>query len=205
MRLSYLFDRCLRIPYTHITGEVSYATERIGGTVYLYLEHSNRALDWFRNLDFPSVAYRRDGRAVFRAHRGFLRAHGLLTGVLSRIAADRTARGIVTVGYSHGAALAVLAHEYLWYHREDLRANLSGYGFGCPRVLFGGGREALAERFARFTVIRNLDDIVTHLPPAALGYYHVGRLLEIGERGRYSCVDAHRPENIAAELACAEM
>jgi hypothetical protein len=205
MRLSYLFERCLQIPYAHIAGEVSYATERIGGTVYLYLEHSNGALDWLRNLDFPSVAYRRDGHAVFRAHRGFLRAHGLLTEVLSQIAADRTARGIVTVGYSHGAALAVLAHEYLWYHREDLRADLAGYGFGCPRVLFGGGRAALAERFARFTIIRNLDDIVTHLPPAAFGYYHVGRLLEIGERGRYSCVDAHRPENIAAELARAEM
>ncbi len=205
MRLSFLFDRCLHIPYTHMAGEVSYATERVGSTLYLYLEHSNGALDWMRNLNFPSVAYRRDGHAVFRAHRGFLRAHAILTPTLARIAADRTASSIVTVGYSHGAALAVLAHEYLWYHRADLRPRLTGYGFGCPRVLFGGGREALAERFSGFTVIRNLDDIVTHLPPAALGYYHVGHLLEIGERGRYSRVDAHRPENIAAELARAGM
>lgn len=201
MRLSFLFDRCLGIPYTHAAGDVSYATERRGSTVYLYLEHSNGARDWLRNLDFPSVAYRRDGEAVFRAHRGFLRAHSILVPTLAAIASDSTISAIVTVGYSHGAALATLAHEYFWYHREDLRARLLGYGFGSPRVLFGGGRRALAERFSGFTVIRNLDDIVTHLPPAALGYYHVGRLLTIGERGRYSCVDAHREESIARELA----
>ena len=201
MRLSCLFDRCLHIPYTHITGEVSYATERVGGTLYLYLEHSNGALDWLRNLDFPSAAYRREGRAVFYAHRGFLRAHALLEPTLARIAADRTVTALTTVGYSHGAALGVLAHEYFWYHRKDLGPRLTGYGFGCPRVLFGGGRQALADRFSGFTVIRNRGDIVTHLPPAALGYYHVGNLCEIGTRGRYSPIAAHRPENIAAELA----
>jgi len=55
-------------------------------------------------------------------------------------------------------------------------------------------------RWERFTVIRNLDDLVTHMPPAVLGFSHVGELLEIGEKGRYSRVDAHRPENILAEL-----
>jgi hypothetical protein len=55
-------------------------------------------------------------------------------------------------------------------------------------------------RWERFTVIRNIDDIVTHLPPRALGYTHVGHVLEIGEKGTYSRVDAHRPENILAEL-----
>ena len=50
------------------------------------------------------------------------------------------------------------------------------------------------------TVVRNIDDIVTHLPPKILGFTHVGKMLEIGKRGKYSSVDAHRPENIMREL-----
>ena len=67
MRLSCLFSRCLSIPYTHTADGVSYATERVGAVVYLYLEHSNGSRDWLRNLDFPAAAYRRAGKAVFYA------------------------------------------------------------------------------------------------------------------------------------------
>ena len=56
------------------------------------------------------------------------------------------------------------------------------------------------QRWERFTVIRNVDDIVTHVPPAIWGYSHVGSMIKIGEKGKYSPVDAHRPENIMAEL-----
>ena len=200
MRLSALFDHCCHIPYTHTPEGIDYAFRREGRHLYLYLEASDGVCDWLRNLDFPAAAYRRDGGAVFYAHRGFLRAFRVIEPLLAKVTADPTLTAVTTVGYSHGAAIGVLAHEYFWYHREDLRPHLLGYGFGCPRVLFGGGRRALAERFSRFSVIRNLDDLVTHLPPAALGYYHVGNLIEIGERGRYSRTDAHREENIAREL-----
>ncbi len=61
--------------------------------------------------------------------------------------------------------------------------------------------KALQERWERFTVVRNLDDLVTHLPPGLLGYRHVGRLLEIGKRGQYSPVEAHLSENYLRELA----
>ena len=201
MTLSALFEKCLAAPYTHTPEGIDYAFHREGRHLYLYLEASDGVADWLRNLDFPAAAYRRDGRAVFYAHRGFLRAFRVLEPLLAEVIRDPTLAAVTTVGYSHGAAIAVLAHEYFWYHREDLRPCLLGYGFGSPRVLFGGGRRALAERFSHFSVIRNLDDLVTHLPPAALGYYHVGRLIEIGERGRYSRIDAHREESIARELA----
>lgn len=201
MRLSELFYNCCHIPYVRTPEGIDYAFHREGGTLYLYLEASDGVGDWLHNLDFPAAAYRREGKVSFYAHRGFLRAFRAIEPQLSGVVADGTVAAVTTVGYSHGAAIAVLAHEYLWYHREGLRPHLSGYGFGCPRVLFGGGRRALSERFSRFSVIRNLDDIVTHLPPAALGYYHVGTLIEIGERGRYSRIDAHREESIARELA----
>ena len=102
--------------------------------------------------------------------------------------------------YSHGAALAVLCHEYVWYNRPDLRDLICGYGFGCPRVFWGFRTKKRMQRWERFTVIRNVDDIVTHVPPAIWGYSHVGSMIKIGEKGKYSPVDAHRPENIMAEL-----
>ncbi|MBQ2293894.1 MAG: hypothetical protein II258_00815 [Spirochaetales bacterium] len=49
-------------------------------------------------------------------------------------------------------------------------------------------------------MVRNIEDVVTHLPPAALGYRHVGKMLEIGAKGRYSDVDAHKAKNIEKEL-----
>lgn len=204
MRLSQLFDRCVHRSYIHVENAADYAIDRVGDALYVYLECSNGIEDWKNNLDFPARAYNGAGSVPWLAHRGFVRVWKSVEGHVARYLLDTSVKHIVIVGYSHGAALAVLCHEYVWYNRPDLRDSLEGYGFGCPRVLWGWRRACVRERWARFTVIRNLDDLVTHLPPALLGFFHVGRLCEIGERGRYSPVDAHRPESIYAMLLRAE-
>ena len=197
MKLSTLFEKCLRADYIHAGEGADYAIERSGATLYIYLEASDGEEDWKNNLDFPARCRPRDGGGAWCAHRGFLRVFKSIEGVLAPLVADPAVEKIVTVGFSHGAALAVLCHEYVWHHRPDLRAVIEGYGFGCPRVVWG---KAPAAPWARFAVIRNIDDLVTHLPPTILGYAHVGHLIEIGARGKYSRIDAHRPENILAEL-----
>ncbi len=203
MSLYQLFSDCLSIPYNSV-GDVNYAVRRKGSVLTIFFEDSQGAADWRRNLSFPARAYRRMGRTVWYAHRGFLDAWHTVEGVLAPVIADRRVKRIVTVGYSHGAAIAVLCHEYAWYHRPELRQSLAGYGFGCPRVLWGLMGMQVKSRWKDFTVIRNLDDLVTHLPPILLGYAHVGELLEIGARGSYSAVDAHRAENILRELRAYE-
>ena len=140
------------------------------------------------------------GRTIWFAHRGFLDTWKEIEPVLADKIADRTVKRLAITGYSHGAALAMLCHEYVWYNRPDLREMLDGYGFGSPRVFWGIKNAELSRRWERFHVIRNIDDIVTHLPPAALGYRHVGTMLKLGSRGKYSPIDAHRPENILREL-----
>lgn len=199
-----LFMECLSAVYTHTSGAASYAHRRSGDTLYLFFEASNGAADWQRNLDFPVKAYKRMGKTVWLAHRGFLDAWHELEPILSDKIADTSVRKITVTGYSHGAAIALLCHEYVWFTRPDLQGSLEGYGFGCPRVVWGALGSELRERWKKFTVIRNIDDIVTHLPPAAIGYTHVGSLLTIGERGKYSSTDAHRPENILTELEAYE-
>lgn len=200
MKLSELFQKCLTIPYEETRVSANYASERRGTALHLYFEGSSGLDDWKRNLSFPAKPYRRMEETVWLAHGGFLAVWREIEPMLSDRIADPQIKSIVISGYSHGAAVAVLCHEYVWFHRPDLRGRLTGYGFGCPRVLFGLPLPHLRERWERFTVIRNIDDLVTHLPPAILGYRHVGRMLEIGQSGKYSPTEAHYPENIRKEL-----
>lgn len=200
MMLSEYLRQCLDAYYTTLAEGADVAIERAGDRLTIYLEHSDGGDDWRNNLDFPTVPYRAADGIRWRAHRGFVRVWKVIEEHVATILADPTLQSIVTVGYSHGGALAVLCHEYIWYNRPDLRSHIKGYGFGAPRVVWGLYEQEFYDRWARFTVIRNIDDIVTHLPPRVLGYTHVGHMLEIGEKGRYTRVDAHRPENILKEL-----
>lgn len=200
MKLSKLFKKCVSNTYTHVENDGDYSVERDGNTLYIYFECSNGKADWKNNLDFPAKPYRKMGKFVWFAHRGFVRVWKSIEPHIAVLIKDQTLTNIITVGYSHGAALAVLCHEYVWFNRLDLRDKIEGYGFGCPRVIWGFKPKKLARRWERFTVIRNIDDIVTHVPPAIWGYSHVGKIVKIGERDKYSAVDAHRPENIRHEL-----
>ncbi len=200
MKLYDFMYRCLNIPYTEVGNNVSFATERVGSTLNIYFEHSNGREDWRKNMNFPAKPYRFDGGQRWYAHRGFLSAWREMESTISSYISDKSVKKITVTGYSHGAAIALLCHEYIWYNRSDLRGTLESFGFGSPRVIWGHCDAEFAKRFETFTVIRNINDIVTHLPPAFLGYRHAGRLLTIGEKGKYSQIQAHYPENILAEL-----
>lgn len=197
MQLSSLFLRCLNIEYTKVENDASFATEAICDTLYVYFECSNGKIDWKNNLDFPVKKCTQ--ACSFFCHRGFNRVWESAKEHISKYILDKRFKSIVVVGYSHGAALALLCYEYAYASRKDLRA-LMGYGFGCPRVLWGFKRKKARVIWNNFTVVRNIDDIVTHVPSAVFGYYHTGKLLKIGKRGLYSKIDAHRPENILREL-----
>lgn len=196
MRLIEIFERCLHAHYRQ-AGGVHFAVERAGETLWLFFEHSRDLQDWLYNLDFPVQPYRRMGDQRWYCHRGFLKAWRQVEPFVAAALAARPCRKIITAGYSHGAALAVLCHEYLWFHRPKLRPMLASYGFACPRVIWG---RAPQERWAGFTVICNRGDPVSHLPPAALGYRHVGRRITVGEKGARLRVRSHLPEAMLASL-----
>lgn len=204
MKLTQLFERTLSAPYIQLSeNAASYYAERKGDTLYLFFEKSNGATDWKNNLDFPARPYR-DMENGWFVHRGFLRVFKTIEPHIAPLVRDPRVHRIVISGYSHGAALALLAHEYCMYHRPGLGA-IEGYGFGCPRVVWGPLGKRVKSRFRRFTVVRNCRDIVTRLPPALLGFRHVGNILHIGLGKDYSGVDSHRPEAYLAELAKKEI
>ena len=216
-KLSELFHACAYdVVYQEAGDDVNYAFVEEGSTLYIYFQGSNSISDWVRNFLFPAKPYK-DMEITYRVHRGFLAAwkevediviDKILEKEYKNVFNKRTAKYevkenfkwkyIYVVGYSHGAALAGLCHECVWYWRPDLRRyGLEGYGFEAPRFYAGWKvKEVLKQRWEHFTVIRCNNDLVTHCPPALFRFCHVGKMLKI--KGDISLVHNHAPRCVKA-------
>ena len=111
---------------------------------------------------------------------------------------NHTPRSLTCVGYSHGAALALLATEEL-SHRAPSGIEVKGYGFASPRVIWGTLPDTVCQHLRNFCTIRNISDLVTHLPPVVFGFRHI-HLQTIGEKGKYGPIEAHTPLAYTREL-----
>ena len=200
-----LFERCLNADYIHTAEDGDYAVEVEGDTLYLLFEWSDGREDWKNNLDFPVRPYSRM-ETKWWCHRGFLRVWKAMRKEVESIVfyvlnAYPEVTNIVCVGFSHGAAIAVLATEDMAYLYGN-EVTVSGYGFGAPRVLWGKVPEAVKTRLKCFVTVRNVPDFITHVPPRSWGYRDAGRLLKIGKPFKYGPFSAHFPENYTKELGC---
>jgi hypothetical protein len=181
MTLKDLFLKIREAPHIQLEAQAaSYFVEREGNTLRILFEESNGRTDWrnnFRFLAVPTKPYK-GMTSVWFVHRGFFGVWEVIEPQLAELIADPTVERIEIGGYSHGGAIALLCFEYCRYHRPEIK--VEGFGFGAPRVLWGPVPKDVQERLADFRVIRNGDDLVTHLPPLFLGYRQVGKLEEIG-------------------------
>lgn len=210
MKLSKLFKNCAwEVPYSEVGDDVNYAFVEDGETLYIYFQGSNSITDWVRNFLFPAKPYK-DMKIPYRVHRGFLAAWKEVEDIVIKKITERKTFGqwdfkwnkIIVVGYSHGGALAGLCHECAWFWRPDLRENgLEGYGFEAPRFYAGFKvKKELKERWSKFVVIRDNNDIVTHCPPTLFGFTHVGDILQIhGDvslvtEKHCDCIKSHYPQ-----------
>jgi hypothetical protein len=204
-----LFDICNnRRDYTTVTRadgkktyEVDYKFEEDAAerTLYIYFEPSDGNVDWRVNFAYWRKPYK-DMVVGYRVHGGFLESWKLIDDAIGAKIRELdeeceiTEDGcwnwkwqkVVIVGYSHGGALAALCHEFVWYNRVDLRDGaLVGISFDGPRIFAGlWVPAALRERWAHFHVIRNQDDLITHLPPVIFFFRHVGNLVKVGAKAR---------------------
>jgi hypothetical protein len=195
-----LFQKTLRGPWKTAGHDTQYRIETTGSTLYLIFMGSRGISkgfsDWVANFDFwPWFVkpYKRMTKP-WLAHRGFVKrwkacADVVIADTLSHLA-DKE---LVILGYSHGAAIALLAHEWFAYHGYEPR----GYGFGSPRVLwFPGGM--IKRRLSEFFPVRNKGDIVTHVPFAPLGFMH-NQLVNIG-KPRMIGIRPHTPGEYSISL-----
>lgn len=154
-------------------------------------------------LKLPSKPYK-DMFKKWRVHGGFLKVwkdmqKDIETYVAEYLSHHPEVKKIVCIGYSHGAALAVLATEDMEY-LYGKSYEVSGYGFGTPRVLWGIVPQEVKYRLRNFTSIRNIPDIVTHVPPMLFGFRNAGTLVKVGAKGKYNSFKAHTPSAYIEEL-----
>ena len=165
--------------FIRVDNDGDYALQRDGDTLYLFLEWSHGKTDWKNNFDFPAKPYK-DMGATWFCHRGFLKVWKSIEPHVKDAIMDETIIKIVVVGYSHGAAIATLAHEYVWFHRPDIRDAIEGYGFGAPRCYWGFNvKKSLKKRWENFHPVRNDNDIVAHVPPVLFGFTHVNKIVQV--------------------------
>lgn len=109
-----------------------------------------------------------------RVHRGFKQAlDAVWDDITSALLEMESSRKVLWIcGHSLGAALATLAAAYL----SDTDNEINGvYTFGSPRVGDQDFADAYDTRLKRRTNrFINNEDIVTRVPPRAMGYEHVG-------------------------------
>lgn len=195
-----LYKECLNAEYINVGLNVNYAAIRESTTLKIFFEWSDGIVDWINNFRFRAKPYS-DMKPGWKCHAGFLFCWEQVKELIGKEIEDPSITDIIIVGYSHGAALATLCHEYCVFNRPDIFDNIRGYGFGCPRVY---GRwtmpKILKRRWKNFTPIRKDNDLVTHLPPKLFGYRHVNKVLVIGSRKDDGPIDSHRQDRYLREL-----
>lgn len=176
--LKDLYNKCVYIKYTRVENDGDYAIERDGDALYLYFQCSYTILDWINNFNFTTVPYK-DMEIEWKCHRGFLRVWKSIEPYIKPYVSDMSIKNVVITGYSHGAAIAGLAHEYFWFHRSDLRKSLTTYAFACPKFYNGTLPKEIQKRWEGAIVFRNRNDIVSYIPPSFLGYRHVSKIITL--------------------------
>lgn len=181
-----LFNKCLHSPYNTIKEtQGDYWLARRNDKLYLLLECSNQTEDWIHNFDFAAKPYK-DMPQSWKAHKGFTHVWKSIVPYIEDDIKDSNISQIIIIGYSHGAALACLAQEYVWFNRPDIRDNCYAFAFEPPRVFCGFSiPKNLKERWKNLYVFRNGHDLVTHLPPVIFNYKHVGNLIKIGKSRKH--------------------
>lgn len=172
------FSECLSAEYNTVENAGDYAVKREGDLLKIFFEWSDGATDWLNNFNFPAKPYKRMEHTWF-CHRGFLKVWKSIEPYIVEDISNPEIKRIEIVGYSHGAAIALLCYEYCIFNRPDVA--VEGIGFGCPRVFWGAVPQAVKDRFRNFTVVRNGNDIVTHVPPACFGFHHISGMVKIGQ------------------------
>ena len=119
MTFKELFVNCAYdIEYQECGDHVNYAFVEDGHTLYIYFQGSDGDVDWRRNFSFWKKPYK-DMDSPYRVHAGFMKAWKEVEDIVIEKITERSAvmnmayrwNKIITVGYSHGGALAAFCHE----------------------------------------------------------------------------------------------
>lgn len=170
-----LFNNCLIGPFNTAGDDTQYKIISYKDFTLLVFPGSSSLIDWRDNFNFPIKPYK-DQTEKWYAHGGFVRAWKKAE---KQIAQDvyyaNDNKPLVIAGYSHGADIAILAHEYFQYNFYDVITST----FAASRVLWLPSK-SIQSRFGKLTNYQVRGDIATLVPPWLFGYRHVGKVAKLG-------------------------
>jgi hypothetical protein len=150
--------------------------------IVIVFRGTENRLDWTTNMQAAWITL----QGGTRVHTGFFQAYWpirerLFATVVSLL--KRKPRPVYITGHSLGGALALMATAELANHEEaSVRDSIAAcYTFGCPRA-----GDSSFDRYVKVPLYRvtNGLDIVPAVPPAILGYRHVGDDRYFGRAGQ---------------------
>lgn len=195
MKLVDLFKMTLSRPWQTAGLETQYKLVVTETQLFLCFQGSAQKEDWRFNFAFPVRPFR-FGTVRWLAHGGMVKAwKAARKKIIEDVLMLLDDRQLVIVGYSHGAMLTVMAHEQF---KRYMGLDVKSFAFAPARVLWMPNKR-IREWFDDLTTIICRGDIVTHVPPALMGYRHVGKVMRLGKR-RLIGVKPHMADNIEAAL-----
>ena len=159
--------------------------------VVIVFRGTENELDWWTNMRVRFITL----QGGTRVHTGFFQAYwpirDTLFGAVERLLKAKPRRVYIT-GHSLGGALATMATAELANHQDaQIRDCIAAcYTFGCPRT-----GDSSFDQYVKVPLYRitNGVDMVPAVPPAILGYRHVGDTRYFGKPGT---APFRRPPNI---------
>ena len=153
-----------------------------GDIIVIVFRGTENRLDWMTNVRAAWITL----QGGTRVHTGFFQAYWpirdrLFATVVSLL--TKKPRPVYVTGHSLGGALALMATAELANHDEAfVRDSIAAcYTFGCPRA-----GDSSFDQYVKVPLYRvtNGVDIVPAVPPALLGYRHVGDSRYFGRPGQ---------------------
>jgi triacylglycerol lipase len=150
--------------------------------IIIVFRGTENRLDWMTNVQAAWITL----QGGTRVHTGFFQAYWpirdqLFLTVVSLL--KKKPRPVYVTGHSLGGALALMATAELANHDEAfVRDSIAAcYTFGCPRA-----GDSSFDQYVKVPLYRvtNGVDIIPAVPPALLGYRHVGDSRYFGRPGQ---------------------
>lgn len=150
------------------------------GILYVAFLGSISKMDWIHNFMVWKKPYKRM-KQLFFVHAGFLKIYKIAQPSIHQFISDHQGEfGAVFInGHSLGGAIAEICHEDMVFLKEEDLLGMGGISIhtitsGAPRA-FGAFFSSVPRRRCRNLIrARYHNDGVPCLPPAILGYKHVG-------------------------------
>ncbi len=157
-----------------------YAVNIKNNIITIVFKGTDTKSEWLSNLMFckKQIPYGNVNPKI-RVHSGFIDTYKNknVREKIHSLIPQKPCKIFIT-GHSRGAALAILCAVDLQYNFPD--KDIEVYLFGSPRVGNSAFCKSYNKRVFKTLRIENGNDIITKIPPALLGFRHVGTRVGVG-------------------------